>query len=85
MRPRFGCSFTTECEETTDGIQVELTYSTTMEFTFDEIFTIGKRYFTLKEAITFAKVAMKLHNFLTCDIIDATTGEVLVILKDNEE
>ena len=85
MRPKFGCSFTTECEEATNGIKVDLTFSTSMELVFDHVYVVAKHPRTLNDAINLAKVSMLLHNFTTCDIVDGITGEVLAILTQEQE
>ena len=61
---------------------IELTYSTKMIINFDRMYDHNYNG-NLDSAINFATQALYLHNFDTADIIDATTGEVIAIVKRN--
>lgn len=62
-------------------IRVELTYSTKMIINFDRMYDHNYNG-NLDGAIDFAIKALRLHDFGTADIIDATTGEVIAIVED---
>lgn len=62
-------------------INVELCFSTKMVISFDRMYEHEYRG-SLDGAIDFATKALRLHNFGTADIIDATTGEVIAIIEE---
>lgn len=61
------------------------TYSTKMILSFDQTYETCKMSVSLGDAVAFAEISMKIHNFSVCDIIDANTGEVLAIVKKEED
>ena len=65
-------------------MKVQITYSTPIDITFDHTYTLPRKYRNFGEAIEMAKFSMKLHNFMTADIVDGMTGEVLAIIENDD-
>ena len=65
-------------------IKVELSYSTQMILSGDGILSTAQRSMSLNKAVNQAKDLILAYDFDYVDIIDATTGEVLAIVKKNK-
>ena len=65
-------------------MKTEICFTTNMDMVFDNTYSAPRKVRRLGEAIEMAKVSMKLHDFTVCDIIDASTGEVLVIVTNTD-
>ena len=66
------------------GTRVELCYSTQMILSGDGILNTTQRSMSLNKAVNQAKDLILAYDFGYVDIIDAATGEVLAIVKKNE-
>lgn len=64
--------------------EVEICYTTNMIISFDHIYEVPAKVRRLDAAIGLARSSIKLHNFDVADIIDAATGEVLAIVRNND-
>ena len=63
-------------------MKINYEYSTTMNLVFDDEFEIVEIRGTLDFAVAKAQWAMSEYGFVTCDIIDSETGEILVRISD---
>jgi len=66
-------------------MKTEICLTTNMDMVFDNTYSAPRKVRRLGDAIEMAKVSMQLHDFSVCDIIDASTGEVLAIIKKTDD
>ena len=65
-------------------MKTEICFTTNMDMMFDNTYSAPRAVRKLSDAIEMAKVSMKLHDFTVCDILDASTGEVLAIVTNTD-
>ena len=64
-----------------DNFNVEIYYCTKMVLCYDQHFYTNAQPMNLGKAIETAKADMRVYGYVSADIIDSETGEILAIIK----